>query len=149
VISTDFYPTLLEITKSDKPANQPLDGKSIMPLLTQTGSFDRDAIFWHFPAYLQGYNASQGAFRTTPASAIRKGDYKLIEFFEDNKLELYNLKEDISESNDLAKKLPAKTKELYNDMLKWRKSVSAPIPTKLNPLYDPNKKIPKKKKGKK
>ena len=140
VIGTDFYPTLLEITGSDKPHAQPLDGKSIMPLLTQTGSFKRDAIFWHFPAYLQRYSTSQGAFRTTPASAIRKGDYKLIEFFEDGKLELYNLKEDISESNDLSKKLPAKTKELHADLVSWRKTINAPVPTEKNPLYNPGKK---------
>ena len=77
-----------------------------------------------------------GPFRTTPAAAIRMGDWKLIEFFEDGKLELYNLKNDLSEKNDLAKKMPNKTKELHAAMLKWRKSVKAPVPTEKNPLYD-------------
>jgi hypothetical protein len=65
------------------------------------------------------------------------GDWKLIEFFEDGKLELYNLKTDLSEKNNLAQKLPAKTKELHSAMLKWRTATKAPVPTEKNPRYDP------------
>jgi len=75
-------------------------------------------------------------FRTTPASVIRKDHWKLIEFFEDSTIELYNLKEDIGESNDLSTTYPEKTRELHNDLLKWRESINAPVPTELNPEYN-------------
>jgi arylsulfatase A-like enzyme len=137
VIGTDFYPTLLEMTKTEKPKDYHLDGESIVPLLNQKGDLKRDSIYFHFPAYLQSYKKGSGPWRTTPCGAIRKGDYKLIEFFEDGTIELYNIKDDISESNDLAKKLPDKTKELYADLVKWRKAVNAPVPTEKNPMYVP------------
>ena len=77
------------------------------------------------------------------------GDWKLIEFFEDGKLELYNLKNDLSETTDLAKKMPAKTKELHAAMLKWRKATNAPVPTGKNPLYDPKAVLKIKTRGRK
>ena len=135
VIGIDFYPTILEIAGVQKPAEQILDGKSIVPLLRGKGSFKRDEIFWHFPAYLQG---SEGTWRTTPAGAVRQGDWKLIEFFEDGRLKLYNLKDDISEKNNLAEKMPNKTELLRRVLVDWRKSVTAPVPTEKNPQYDPN-----------
>ena len=143
VIGTDFYPTLLEVTGSQKPRNYLLDGKSLVPLLKDaTTHLDRPALFWHFPAYLQGYTARHGPFRTTPAGAIRMGDWKLIEYFEDHSLELYNLKQDIGEKNNLAKNMPAKTQELHEALLAWRKDVRAPVPTEINPLYDPKAVVP-------
>jgi arylsulfatase A-like enzyme len=138
VIGVDLYPTFLEMAGAMRPKNYLLDGLSIAPLLRDsTASLDREALFWHFPCYLQGYTPRHGPFRTTPAAAIRMGDWKLIEFFEDSTLELYNLKNDLSEKTDLAKKMPNKTKELHAAMLKWRRSVKAPVPTAKNPLYDP------------
>jgi arylsulfatase A-like enzyme len=115
-----------------------LDGVSLVPLLKDSGaSLERSALHWHFPAYLQGYTQRHGAFRTTPAAAIRMGNWKLIEFFEDGELELYNLKNDLGEKNNLAAKQPEKVKELHAAMLKWRKETKAPVPTKLNPQFDP------------
>jgi arylsulfatase A-like enzyme len=73
----------------------------------------------------------------TPASAIRQGDFKLIEFFEDGKIELYNLKDDLGEQNNLAETMPEKTEELRRMLIEWRKSVDAPVPTEKNPQYDP------------
>lgn len=150
VIGIDFYPTILEMAGASKPSGYVLDGKSLTPLLTQSGgtppggnpALQRKAIFWHFPAYLQAYRGgkAQGAWRTTPAGAVRQGDWKLIEFFEDGKLELYNLTEDIGEKNNLAKKLPGKAKELHRVLAEWRKSVNAPVPTEKNPRYNPNTK---------
>lgn len=134
VISVDFYPTLLGIAGAAKPTNQTLDGRSIVSLLRQTGGLKRQAIFWHFPAYLQG---SGGTWRTTPAGAIRKDQWKLLEFFEDGRVELYNLDEDIGEKNNLADKMPEKAKELHRLLRNWRKSVHAKVPTELNPKYDP------------
>jgi len=137
VIGTDFYATILEIINAPVPRRQPLDGESIIPLLTQQGSLKRENLFWHFPAYLEAYRGMKGAWRTAPAGAVRQGDWKLIEFFEDGKCELYNLKDDIGEQNNLAEKMPEKLKELYEVMVKWRKSVNAPVPKQKNPAYDP------------
>ena len=135
VITVDVYPTLLEMAGAARPTRQTLDGRSIMPLLRGAGSLGREAIFWHFPAYLQG---SGGTWRTTPAGAVRKGQWKLIEFFEDGRIELYNIDRDISEKNDLAEKMPEKAKELHVLLRNWRKSVNAKVPTQLNPNYRPD-----------
>jgi arylsulfatase A-like enzyme len=83
-------------------------------------------LFWHFPGYL---GAGPGAWRTTPAGAIRSGNWKLIEFFEDGKKELYDLDADESQRTNLAEKNPKKTAELYAKLVAWRKAVSAPMPT--------------------
>ena len=139
IIGIDFYPTLLEIAGVHKPKEKLLDGVSIVPLLKGGNSLNRDSLFWHFPAYLQG--KAEGArdpyFRTRPGAAIRTGDWKLIEYFEDGALELYNLKDDIGEKKNLADLMPEKTKELHQRMLAWRKAVNAPVPTELNPEYNP------------
>ena len=82
-------------------------------------------MYWHYPHYYQ---------TTTPVSAIRQGDWKLLEFFEDNHVELYNLKDDIGEKNDLARKNPTKTAELLKLLTEWRKVVNAPMP-RPNPEY--------------
>jgi len=139
VIGTDLFPTFLDITGAPRPQEQPLDGESLAPLLTGRGTLDRDALFWHFPAYLEAYRGgrSQGPWRTTPAGAIRQGDWKLIEFFEDGRLELYNLKEDIGEANNLAETRPGKAKALHERLKAWRRSVNAPVPTEPNPFYQP------------
>jgi arylsulfatase A-like enzyme len=126
--SVDLYPTLVEIAGATAPADYPLDGMSYAPLLTGAKqSLDRDAIFWHFPGYL---GAGAGKWRTTPVGSVRAGDWKLLEFFEDGKLELYNLKEDIGEQHNVADANPAKVKELQAKMLAWRENVGAKTPTK-------------------
>jgi len=138
VIAIDFYPTMLEMAGAPKPGSQILDGLSLVPLLKGATALNRKAIFWHFPAYLEANYGFPGTWRTTPAGAVRAGDWKLIEFFEDGRLELYNLKNDISEKNNLADKMPEKTKELHQLLIQWRKSVNAPVPTKPNPKYNPD-----------
>jgi arylsulfatase A-like enzyme len=135
VITIDFYPTILEITGIEKPANHILDGESFVPLLTGEKGLNRKAIFWHMPAYLP----ARGGFRTTPAGVVRAGDYKLIEYFEDNRIELYNLKDDIGEQNNLAENIPAKAKELHDLLKNWRNFVNAPVPKEPNPEYNPDK----------
>jgi len=129
VISLDFYPTLAELAGATVPSRQQLDGESILPLLTSGGraKLARDAIYWHFPGYLQA-NARLGTWRTTPVGAIRKGDFKLIEFFEDSHTELYNLQNDIGERHDLSAAMPGKTRELYDQLEAWRQRVKAPMP---------------------
>jgi len=139
VMGIDFYPTLLEIAGAAKPDGQILDGRSIVPLLRDEKAPASRALFWHFPAYLQG--KAEGArdeyFRTRPAGAIRLGDWKLIEYFEDGTLELYNLKGDIGETTNLTAELPEKTSELHEKLIQWRESINAPVPTQLNPKYEP------------
>ncbi|MRR52802.1 MAG: aryl-sulfate sulfohydrolase, partial [Rhodocyclaceae bacterium] len=127
--SVDLYPTLLEATGTDRPANYTLDGASYFKLLTSGGKTTpaRDPIFWHFPGYL---GAGPGSWRTTPAGVIRSGNWKLHEFFEDGRLELYNLDDDLGETNNLAARLPAKTKELQAQLAAWRQATKAPVPAK-------------------
>ena len=125
--SVDLYPTLLELAGGEAPEGYPLDGVSYLGLLTTGGQAkrDRDAIYWHFPGYL---GAGPGSWRTTPAGSIRAGDWKLIEFFETGKLELYNLRDDLSEKHDLAAAMPDRVKALHERVLAWRKQVGAPMP---------------------
>jgi len=129
IISVDIYPTLLELTGAAAPKNQPLDGASLVSCLTSGGKTapSREALYWHFPGYL---GAAQNAWRTTPAGAIRAGDWKLQEFFEDGRTELYNLKDDLSEKTSLAAKMSEKAKELKEKLAAWRTAVKAPMPEK-------------------
>lgn len=138
VIGIDLFPTIIAMTNTPKPEEKILDGVSLTPVLFQTGSLEREAIFWHFPAYLQASGAMDRTWRTTPVSAMRSGNWKLIEFFETGELELYNLAKDMSESNDLSEEKPKKTKELYIMLKKWRLKLNAPIPTILNPAFVPD-----------
>ena len=137
VIGVDLYPTILEMAGAALPPGQPIDGVSLLPLLAEKAPLASRALFWHFPAYLQAYQGMSGPWRTTPAGAVRQGDYKLIEFFEDGRLELYNLHDDIGEQNDLAETMPDKVQELHALLQNWRASVQAPVPSELNPDYDP------------
>jgi arylsulfatase A-like enzyme len=144
ILSVDLYPTLLELAGAKPAAGHPLDGTSYVSLLKSGGQskLAREAIYWHFPGYL---GAGADGWRTTPSGAIRVGDYKLLEFFEDGHLELYNLRDDLSQKNDLAKSQPEKTKELHDKLVAWRESIDAPLPTK----REPGQESPAKKKGKK
>jgi arylsulfatase A-like enzyme len=126
VINVDFLPTLGEIAGASLPTDRELDGRSFAALLRGEQVADR-SLYWHFPGYLQG-NEKVGAWRTTPAGAIRAGDFKLIEFFETGTIELYNLREDISEQHDLAKTNPAQAGKLHQQLRAWRAAVSAPMP---------------------
>ena len=128
VISTDFYPTMLEMASLPPKPKQHIDGVSLVPLLKGKKSLPRKAVFWHYPHY-----GNQGG---SPGGAVRAGDYKLIEFYEDNHLELYNIKKDIGEKNNLAQKMSGKATELHKMLTDWRKDVDAQMPTP-NPDYKP------------
>jgi arylsulfatase A-like enzyme len=120
VTSPDFYPTLLEAAGLPLRPEQHCDGVSLMPLLKGESSLQRDAIFWHYPHY-----GNQGG---TPGSSVRSGDYKLIEFFEDGRLELYNLRNDPGETQNLAQEEPETCKSLFEKLVAWCKQVQAKIP---------------------
>lgn len=126
-IHVDIFPTFLELSGAPKP-QQMLDGESLVKLWrAPTASLQRDAIFQHFPGYL---GAGADSWRTTPVSLIQMGDWKLMEFLEDGRLELYNLKDDISESKNLAKEMPAKVQTMHDRLVAWRVETNAPMPTK-------------------
>ncbi len=127
VISPDFYPTLLALA-GVAPSNEMVDGENLGPLLRQTGTLKRDAIYWHYPHYHPG-----GA---SPHGAIRQGDYRLVEFYEDHHVELYNLKDDLGETRDLAARLPEMTAALRQKLHAWRQQVGAQMPTP-NPSHEP------------
>ncbi len=133
VIGMDLFRTILEVVGVKAGAERALDSVSLVPLLRQAGTLKRDELFWHYPHY-QHYQLGG----TTPYGAIRKGDFKLIEFFSDMRVELYNLREDLGEQHDLAAKMPEKAEELRSRLHAWRKEVGAQMPTP-NPAYDPSK----------
>jgi arylsulfatase A-like enzyme len=137
LISVDALPTFAELAGAQLDPKIPFDGISLAQLWRTSGRErpQRDAMFWHFPGYLEA-NVLQGAWRTTPVSVIRSGDFKLLEFLEDNRIELYNVRDDIGEKRNLADALPGKAKELREKLHAWRKSVNAPMPTP-NPEYAP------------
>ena len=128
ITSVDFLPTFAELAGVSLPARQPVDGESFAPLLKGRPALENRAIFWHYPLYLTG--------RATPASAIRKGDWKLIEFFEDGRLELYNTATDISEARNLTDAMPAKASELHQELIAWRDATDAVEPREPNPYYN-------------
>ena len=132
---------MLDMAGAAKPSSQVLDGQSLVPLFKGQADLKREAVFWHFPAYLESNYGYPGTWRTTPAGAVRAGNYKLLEFFEDGRLELYNLKDDIGENNNLAEKMPERTSQLHKLLKDWRKSVDAPVPTERNPKYNPGENL--------
>ncbi|MCY1722082.1 sulfatase [Prolixibacteraceae bacterium Z1-6] len=143
VTNLDFYPTILDVAGIEKPAGKVFDGKSIYPLLTKNEKMKDRPLFWHFPIYLEAYvkndtTTQDPLFRTRPGSAMRLGDWKMIQYFENNDIELYNLKDDIGEKNNLANLKPEKVQELLAMLEKWRQETGAPVPTELNPEYIEN-----------
>ncbi len=125
VTSTDFYPTFLDIAGLPAKPKQHADGVSIVAAL-KGGKLARKAIYWHYPHY-----GNQGG---RPGSSVLAGDYKLIEFFEDDSIELYNLRDDIGEKKDLSAAMPEKAAELRKRLDAWRAKVDAKM-MKPNPAY--------------
>ena len=129
VSSPDFFPTLLEAAGANPPPDQTLDGMSLVPLLKGNTLPDR-AIFWHYPHY-----GNQGG---APGAAIRRGDWKLIEWAEDNRAELFNITQDQGETDNLANKEPQRVTVLRAELAAWQKQVSAKFSTP-NPNYNASK----------
>ena len=131
VTSTDFFPTILDLAGLPQAPEKHLDGVSFLPVL-EGGTYAKEDFFWHYPHYEGGFE---------PASAIRSGDWKLIQFYEESRFELYNLKEDRGEHNDMATQYPVKAQELRDKVYAWRKKVNATEPTpnsNFNPLKTQN-----------
>ncbi|WP_440876048.1 sulfatase [Thalassotalea sp. PLHSN55] len=117
VIATDFYPTLLNLAGLSAEPKQHIDGVSLVPLLTGDSIDDQRPLYFHYPHY-----SNQGGF---PGAAVRVGDWKLIERFEDGKVHLYDLSLDIAEQHDLARQEPGKTKQLKAQLHNWYREVDA------------------------
>lgn len=126
IIGVDYYPTILECVGRNLAALPQLDGVSLVPLL-RGQTLPPRAIFWHFPHYHSPIDS--------PYSAVRAGDWKLIHFFEDDRAELYNLRDDIGETRDLATANPRLVAELRGKLNAWRTAVGAQLPVP-NPAYD-------------
>ena len=131
VISTDFYPTMLELARLKPNPDQHRDGASLVPLLKGRQELDREAIFWHYPHY-------HGS-AWTPGAAVRSGRWKLIEFHEDKQVELYDLHDDLGERKDLAAKYPRKKAELHKMLQRLQADTGAKMP-RPNPGYRPEQK---------
>lgn len=143
VCRIDFYPTFLEATGASLPKDKILDGVSLLPVLKETKPLPDRPLFWHFPVYLEAYEQGNvqtrdPLFRTCPGSAMRMGRWSLHEYFEDGRMELYDLKKDIGQRCNLVETLPEITSSLHKQLKDWRKRITAPVPLELNPDYDPH-----------
>jgi len=156
VNNVDLFPTFLEAAGGQVPTGKVLDGESLVPLLKGGTKLKRQAIFWHFPAYLdkpvqRGRELDvRTGFRSRPVSVINKGGWKLHLYHEpwqldggraklasSDAVELYDLATDIGERNNLAHTNLTKRDELLDDLLAWLKSTDAMLPHVPNPKYDP------------
>ena len=126
VVNTDWLPTLLEFVGLPVPSG--LDGASLAGLLTGRSPAPKRSLFWHFPHY-----TNQGS---KPAGAVRKGDWKLIEHYEDGQVELFNLAQDIGETTDLASRYPDRANRLRAQLASWRQAAGVQT-NQLNPNFDP------------
>ncbi len=142
VIGLDCYPTFLQIAGVAREVE--LDGVSWLPCLKPDARFERGPLFWHFPAYLAAYGKISESlpgevpspWRTTPVGAVREGRWKLLEFFEDGRLELYDLLADPGETVNRVEQQPETVEALLAKMRAWRKRLEAPVPSELNPEYE-------------
>jgi arylsulfatase A-like enzyme len=136
VVTDDFYPTILSLAGVKPRAGLELDGRDISPLFMGGKELDRDFLVWHFPHYMKGFRPDKGkqTFWNTPSSAIREGDWKLIEFY-GRGVELYNLAKDIGEREDVAAEHPDRVKRMRAAMAKWLDDREAWIPQP-NPEFD-------------
>lgn len=130
IMTIDFYPTLLEVTSSpgNEAHNASVDGRSITSLLRDHSSKLGRDLFWHYPHYHAGGDS--------PYSAIRSGDWRLVELHEGDRVELYNLAEDVGEQHDLSAAKPKQVSQLRVKLHTWREHVGAQMPIP-NPEYDP------------
>lgn len=139
ITSVDFLPTFAALAGAPLPTSQPVDGVDISPLLDGEPIAER-AIFWHYPLYLQGLgltiNLPEGGtytWRGFPSTALRRGDWKLVEFHEDNSIGLFNLKVDPSETTNVADEYSEVAERLRAELDAWQQDTQAPIPSTPNP----------------
>ena len=145
----DYLPTFAELTGSS-PVNSkyPIDGMSMLPLMIGKAIPER-AIFWHFPLYADlDHGVHPGTFpvfgtdrpfwRGVPATVIRRGNYKLFYFYEDQSVKLFDVVNDMGESKDLSQEKPEIAAQLVAELKVWTTAVDAPVPDRINPVFNPN-----------
>ncbi|MEZ6148228.1 MAG: sulfatase-like hydrolase/transferase [Planctomycetaceae bacterium] len=139
ITSVDFLPTFAAMAGAELPTRQPVDGTDLSPLLSGQEIEDR-SIFWHYPLYLEGkgltFDTPDGgtySWRGFPSTAMRRGDWKLIEFHEDNTIALYNLADDPAETTNVAEVYPDIAEQLRSELDTWQDDTQAPIPSTPNP----------------
>ena len=133
----DLFPTFLDLAHISSD-DLLLDGNSLVPLMEdKQKAFADRPLFWNFPGYLEGGNADthDRFWRSTPVAVIRKGDWKLIKYYETGEIELFNIRQDISEKKNLAQQEPKMVKNLLKELTRWQKDTKAPIATERNPEY--------------
>jgi len=128
VCGIDFLPTFCQATGVKPP---PTDGVSTLDLITKRQPLAPRDLYWHYPHYSNQLGK--------PGGAIRQGDFKLVEMYEDGSLELYNLKNDVGERSNLVAAMPAKARELHTRLVTWRKAIPNLQMPQPNPKYDPQK----------
>ena len=147
ITGVDYLPSFAELGGAPLPKKQPVDGLSVVSLLEGKKTLQNRSIFWHYPLYLAGAHYNQVVnvhstdmpyWRATPCSVIRKGDWKLIHFFEDDSIQLFNLTEDLGESHDLSQSFPKKAADLLSELKHWQRNTQAVIPSTHNPDFDPS-----------
>jgi len=125
--TADLFPTLCDIAGVRPEAGYPIEGLNLLPLWRDTAhALGRDALYWHFPDGI--VTSGNPPIRTSPVSIVRAGNFKLIEWLEDGRIELYNLIEDLGEKNNLVRSLPEKAAELKAKAAAWRKASNARVP---------------------
>ncbi|MED5259031.1 MAG: sulfatase [Verrucomicrobiota bacterium] len=125
VSSIDFFPTLCSAAGINNSTDKVVDGLNLLPLIKGENNIKRQSLFWHFPHYRGKIN---------PYSIIRNGDWKLIKRYDGKPFELFNLKNDLSEKNDLSQDMPEKVKELNEEIMIWLLKTNAKVP-RANPDY--------------
>jgi arylsulfatase A-like enzyme len=133
--SVDFMPTFAELAGGELPTTQPVDGRSLVPLIKGEDALADRSIFWHYPLYLPSskpvipvYGTDKLFWRAVPSSMIVKGKWKLIQFYESDTMQLYNIEEDTSEQTDLSTSQPDVAKALHEELKEWVSETGAPIP---------------------
>jgi arylsulfatase A-like enzyme len=145
ITGLDLFPTIAELTGAKVPKSLKFDGMSFAPMLHDPAlKRTHRALHWHFPIYLHAHTkvavpdgVRDPYFRTRPGAVVRYGNWKLHEYFESGALELYNLRDDIGERRNLARKNPEMAEKLHEMMKAWREATDAPVPDAENPDYDP------------
>ena len=146
----DLYPTFLDAAGAPADPQHKLDGVSLASLFRNPqADLSRPALFWHMPGYLEAY-IKEDTWRTTPVSVIQAGDFKLLEYLEGPRLELYNIREDLGQTQNLASEMPDKVRELHAQLQSWQTSTNAlmPRPKTEKELANPNQSPAKKKRAK-
>jgi len=138
ISSVDFLPTMAKLAGAPLPTKQPVDGTDISPLFFG-GRIEERSLFWHYPLYLRGIGLDvktpdgKYSWRGFPSTSLVRGNYKMINFLEDQSFALFDLSNDAGEQNNIINEMPEFAEQLKRELLAWQKEVNAPIPTTPNP----------------